>query len=77
MMAVTIETEREYSAGKPRLLFEREAPLANLNHYRNYDVMLDGAHFVMIGADEQARSTQINVVLNWFEELRRLVPSEH
>jgi len=41
----------------------------------NYDVAPDGRRFLMIkpGGDEQA-PTQINLVLNWFEELKRLAP---
>ena len=36
----------------------------------------DGQRFIMIKeSEEQARPTQINVVLNWFDELHRLVPS--
>jgi Tol biopolymer transport system component len=43
--------------------------------YFTYDVLPDGQHFVMIEVDREAsRITHFNVVLNWFEELRRLVP---
>ena len=42
----------------------------------NNDVAADGQRFVMIKEDEQeSTSVQINVVLNWFEELKRLVPT--
>jgi hypothetical protein len=36
--------------------------------------MPDGQSFVMIQEDEDAPLTEIHVVLNWFEELNRLVP---
>jgi serine/threonine-protein kinase len=40
-----------------------------------YDVLPDGQHFVMVEVDwEASRITHFNVVLNWFEELKRLVP---
>jgi hypothetical protein len=40
-------------------------------------VRSDGQRFLMIKEGEQAASaTQINVVLNWFEELKRLVPTQ-
>ncbi len=43
---------------------------------RHYDVTLDGQRFLMLKEDESAASTaQISVVLNWFEELKRLVPT--
>jgi hypothetical protein len=42
----------------------------------NYDVSVDGQRFLMIKPIEEAQAapTQINVVLNWTEELKRLVP---
>jgi hypothetical protein len=41
-----------------------------------YDVSTDGQRFLMVKAAEQASSaTQINVVLNWFEELKQKVPT--
>ena len=33
----------------------------------------DGQHFLMIQDTDDER-TQLNVVFNWFEELKRLVP---
>ncbi len=44
----------------------------------NYDVSLDGQRFLMLKPNQQEASapTQINVVLNWFEELKRRVPTE-
>ena len=42
----------------------------------NYDVSADGQRFLMMKASEQTEAaTQINVVQNWFEELKREVPS--
>ena len=41
----------------------------------SYDVFPDGQHFVMVEADREASHiTHFNVILNWFEELKRLVP---
>jgi eukaryotic-like serine/threonine-protein kinase len=42
-----------------------------------YDVSRDGHRFLMLkpATEQEAASTQINVVLNWFEELKRLVPT--
>jgi hypothetical protein len=41
----------------------------------NFDISPDGTHFVMVESDPDARPTRVNVVLNWTEELKRLVPS--
>jgi len=39
-------------------------------------VSADGQRFLMVKETERAQSTaQINVVLNWFEELKRRVPA--
>jgi serine/threonine-protein kinase len=76
MLAVDITTQPKFAGGKPRTLFE--------GHYQptpatspNYDVSPDGQRFLMLKPIEQnqAAPTQINVVLNWFEELKRRVPS--
>ena len=70
MMAVDIETGSSFTAGRPRLLFET-TPLMDA-----FDVTPDGQRFLMIDAGEQEAVTgQINVVLNWFDELKRLVPT--
>jgi hypothetical protein len=40
----------------------------------NYDVSPDGQRFLMVQGSD-ANLTQLNVVLNWFEELKRRVPA--
>jgi hypothetical protein len=39
----------------------------------NYDVSADGQQFLMVKG--QAGASRLNVVLNWFEELKRLAPA--
>jgi Tol biopolymer transport system component len=60
MMVVDIQTQPAFKAGIPRMLFE----LPGYQGTRQYDV-----------APEETTLTQINVVLNWFEELNRRVPA--
>lgn len=44
---------------------------------RTYDVSPDGERFLMIKqVESQAAEQKIIVVQNWFEELKRLVPTE-
>jgi len=75
MMAVDITTEPTFGAGTPRLLFEGSYQ-SGVTGTALYDVTPDGQRFVMVQAEEQeAGASQINVVLNWFEELKRLVPT--
>jgi len=74
MMVVDVTTGSAFSAGKPRMLFEAEyvpSPASLVN----YDVSSDGQRFLMLKAGDQTQTpTQINVVTNWAEELKRLVP---
>ena len=44
----------------------------------NYDVSLDGQRFLMVqsSARKNATPTQIVVVVNWHDELKRLVPTK-
>jgi len=76
MMAAAIEMTPALSIGRPQLLFEttnerdRGSGLGN----PNYDVTRDGQQFVMIQAP--STSSNIVVVLNWFQELSsRMRPS--
>ena len=76
MMAVDIATQPGFAAGRPRMLFERQYQPSPVMR-ANYDVSPDGQRFLMLKPSEQAQAatTQINVVLNWFEELKRRVPT--
>ena len=75
LMAVTTQTDPTFASGTPAVLFEA-------NYYtdsilRPYDVAPDG-RFLMLkptsSAEEGDLPLQLTVVLNWFEELKRLVP---
>ncbi len=75
MMAVDVTTQPSFSVGKPRVLFEGKYAPAPYP-VTDYDVSPDGQRFLMVKPSEQeAATTQINVVLNWFEELKRRVPT--
>ena len=75
MMMVDITTEPGFSAGNPKLLFEGQYFANQAPANANYDVTPDGQRFIMIkAADEEQEQIQINVVTNWFEELKERVP---
>jgi len=59
----------EFKASKPRLLFEKE-------NLWNYEVIPEG-RFIMILQEKKEAETphHLNLVLNWFEEVKRRVPS--
>lgn len=64
---------RSLGAERPRALLSQRQP----DDARNYDVSSDGARFLMIRREESGRpqQQQLNVVLNWLEELKRLDPN--
>jgi eukaryotic-like serine/threonine-protein kinase len=76
MMAVEITTKPTFSAGNPKMLFEG-AYVPTPRSFQDYDVSPDGQRFLMLKPSDaaEAASTQINVVLNWFEELKQKVPT--
>ncbi|MDA2924229.1 protein kinase [Acidobacteria bacterium AH-259-L09] len=74
MMAVAVKTHPKFTAAKPKVLFEGRYTTNRIA--ANYDITPDGRRFLMIKVGEQESApTQINVVFNWFEELKRLVPT--
>jgi serine/threonine-protein kinase len=78
MLAVEIKTQPSFTAGKPKMLFAGQyQPSPNPLPSANYDVSPDGQRFLMLEPTQQAQAapTQINVVLNWFEELKQKVPT--
>ena len=77
MMLVSVQTEPSFQAGTPKLLFEGSFANSWGNNISNYDVAPDGQQFVMVKETEDQEVGQIHVVLNWFEELKRLVPTDN
>jgi eukaryotic-like serine/threonine-protein kinase len=75
MMAVDVVTQPTFSAGKPRLVFEGRYLARTGGSPANYDVSPDGQRFLMIKASDETPASQINIVLNWFEELKQKVPT--
>jgi serine/threonine-protein kinase len=67
LMVVPIAPQGDFSAGRPRRLFEiRFDPGDN---GPNYDVSRDGTWFVMPRSDRGAAPGALHVVLNWFGEV--------
>ena len=76
MMAVTVETSPEFRAGTPEELFEKPFAVSNRAFgYSRYDVSRDGQRFLMVAPDQDPDSSQLRLVLNWFEELESLAPA--
>jgi serine/threonine-protein kinase len=81
VMGVTVTPGTQWVAGTPRVVLDRpyyhaSGPVSGTG--RSYDVSEDGRRFLMIKQADAERAdlppSHIVVVLNWFDELRRLVP---
>ena len=70
IMVVNVDTGPTLAVGQPQVAAEGKQYSAALS----YDVSADGKRLLMIKEPEQTASvTSINVVLNWQDELKRLV----
>jgi serine/threonine protein kinase len=74
MMVVDVRTHPEFTAAKPKLLFEGKYLTDRIG--TNYDIAPDGRRFLMIRSDQETAPTQLRIVLNWSEELKGLLPTE-
>jgi hypothetical protein len=82
LMRVPVKTGATFERGTPEKVFD--APYLvrqpGAPPGRMYDVSADGQRFLMIketnGADQRPPSARIILVQNWFEELKRLVPTK-
>jgi hypothetical protein len=69
LMAVPVTASAsEFKAGRPAALFS--ARYEQMDGTRNYDVSPDRLSFVAVRNEGAAETNQLNVVLNWFAEVR-------
>jgi serine/threonine-protein kinase len=73
MMVVAVSTSPNVTLSEPRLLFEQRYTFGAGITIPNYDISPDGQRFVMV--KEESNANRLNIVLNWFEELKRRVPA--
>lgn len=78
MMAAAVETTPTFTAGKPKVLFEQHFEKGVFPFEPNYDVSPDGRRLLLVMSPQgEAAPTQINMVLNWPDELRRLMHAQN
>ncbi|HET9711956.1 MAG TPA: protein kinase, partial [Pyrinomonadaceae bacterium] len=73
-MSVAISTRPSFQASTPTNLFGGIFDLRT-NTGITYDVDPKGNRFLMIRPAEESTAPSVMIVLNWFEELRRLAPT--
>ena len=82
IMVVSVKTEPSISLETPKMLFRGERVYISNAFFTYWDIHPDGNRFLMIkdpisGVPREGRSGRtINIVLNWFEELKQRVPVE-
>jgi serine/threonine-protein kinase len=74
--SVDVQTESGFSASKPRLLFEQPG-YRIASPIRTWDISPDGERFLMVKLEERKPQplTEMVLVQNWLEEVRRLAPT--
>jgi eukaryotic-like serine/threonine-protein kinase len=72
LYAAAVTLGEEFRGGAPRRLFS--GPYAFGELPMNYDAAPDGQHFVVPRSRTEPAPRQLELVLNWFEEVQRLVP---
>jgi hypothetical protein len=80
-MAVAVTTAPSFSAGTPVTILDTlDARYFTAGPGRTYDVAADGQRFLFVRTTEKAdrtsdaTATNLVVVVNWTEQLKRLVP---
>jgi hypothetical protein len=83
-MAVPVKTELTFSFETPKVLFQGTYVIPSTTSFlSNWDIHPDGNRFLMIkpptaaGSEStSAEPCKINIVLNWFQELKEKVPTD-
>jgi serine/threonine protein kinase/Tol biopolymer transport system component len=79
VVAVAVQTEPMFKPGKPEVLFRGTYVPLSLQDAHPWDISPDGKRFLMMKPPASPGSAEgglrkINIVLNWFEELKQRVP---
>jgi Tol biopolymer transport system component len=73
IVALTVETTRTFQVTDQRLLFEKRDHTLTLEG--GWDVSPDGQRVLILRTDTDKETPKLDMVLNWLEDLKRLVPT--
>jgi serine/threonine protein kinase/Tol biopolymer transport system component len=78
LMAVSVRTGPSFSLDRPTRVFHVGDRFRLSGNTSAYDVNRDGTRFILVSREEDAPPgpAQLNLVLNWFEDVRRLAAGE-
>ena len=74
LMNVATQQSASFTFGNATRLFDTNPYLQSTAIGRSFDISPDGKRFLFIKTSEQPGDSQVNVVLNWFSELKQKVP---
>ncbi len=77
MLVVEVTSEPDFSASRPKILFEGQYGNGDPDRASTYDVSRDGQQFFMVQREQASASVDVHVVVNWSEELKRLAPTDN
>jgi serine/threonine-protein kinase len=72
---VRITTQPSFAVGNPGEVIGSNGLRSRGIYEREYDIMPDGKRFIGVINQTQSELSQIQIVQNWLEELKRLVPT--
>jgi serine/threonine protein kinase/Tol biopolymer transport system component len=77
LMVADVVTRPVFRAQTPRVLCDVRTKIMFSGPIRSYDISTDGRRFLAVAYTEIKPSevTRFNLIQNWFEELKRLVPT--
>jgi serine/threonine-protein kinase len=70
-MTAAVTYQPSFAIGKPTLLFDVQGTLTF-----DYDISPDGETFAVTNSVQSNMATRVNIVENWFEELKTRVPTK-
>jgi serine/threonine-protein kinase len=82
VIAVSVETEQIFKPVKSEILFRGNYVSTTSNNFNSWDIHPNGQRFLMMKEStgdtttEEASRPRINIIANWFEELKKKVPVE-
>ena len=83
VVAVSVDTESSFEYGKREILFRGDYIGLLLTDHHTWDIHPDGKRFLMmkpsggeIDSSAAVIPRKINIILNWFEELKKKVPTD-
>ena len=77
LIAVPVQSGDDIAFGNPKIAITGPYWTRTLRAGREYDISPDGERFLMIKESAGGDSTEFILVQNWFEELKRLVPTDN